>query len=320
MDWHETPEELARAWAEQPVIMPGEHGHLYGIFTPPAPEASSRGLCVILLGRNRWWSDRLSVKSARWLATRGFPCLRFDYHGYGESDGASEFLHTERPYSDDAVAAIRYMRQEFGQQRFVLTGFCFDARTALSAAEQEGAAIEAIVGVSAVPGDKLTHLTIHKLVALLNMPFSVKRYVFNLALRRRLHRLLPRWVSHPENSKRSLMDENSLAWVSESFKQEFHAVVKWRIRCLLIYGRDDGEYYNFRQVERLLLRKLAPEQRALFTIEVWPGKVHVAHDPDRQRQITEHTLLWIDGFRQPPLHFAQPEFFVVPETSNGARA
>ena len=54
MDWNETPAELARAWAEQPVIMPGQHGDLYGIFTPPAPEASPAGLCVILFGRNRW--------------------------------------------------------------------------------------------------------------------------------------------------------------------------------------------------------------------------------------------------------------------------
>src|SRR6516225_950418 len=115
MDWNETPAELARAWAEQPLIMPGQQGELYGIFTPPAPEAPPAGMCVILFSRNRWWHDRLTVKGARWLASRGFPCLRFDYHGLGESEGICQAIHGDRPFTEDAVAAIRYMRKEFGQ-------------------------------------------------------------------------------------------------------------------------------------------------------------------------------------------------------------
>ena len=261
-----------------PVIIPGQYGKLYGIFTPPAPEASPAGICVILLGRNRWWGDRLSVKGARWLAARGFSCLRFDYHGYGESEGECETIDPVSPYSEDALAAIRYIRSEFAQQRFALSGFCFDGRTAISVIEQEGESIEAIVVVAVLPGE----------MASLN--------------------------AHPEKAGRGITDASSVVRVSEGFKQDFQALIRSRVQCLFLYGADDIEYHNFKLVERSMLSKLDPAERARLKVEVWPGRVHIAEDPDRMREITERGLLWIDGFRQKPFALAQPG---VP---NGLRA
>ena len=278
MDWNETPAERACAFAERSIIMPGPHGKLYGIFTPPASEAEPAGLCVILFGRNRWWGDRLSVKGARWLAARGFSCLRFDYHGYGESEGDCKAIDPDRPYSEDAVAAIRYIRSEFAQQRFALIGFCFDGRTAISAVKQEGESIEAIVVFAVLPGE----------MASLNI--------------------------QPEKVGRGITDASSVVRVSEGFKRDFEALVRSRVRCHFVYGTEDAEYYNFKLVERTLLSKLDPAEQARLTVEVWPGKVHVAEDPDRMREITERGLLWIDGFRQKPFALAQPG---VP---NGLRA
>jgi alpha/beta superfamily hydrolase len=264
MEWNEIPAERARAFAEQPVIMPGQHGKLYGIFTPPAPEASPADTCVILLGRNRWWGDRLSVKSARWLAARGFSCLRFDYHGYGESEGECKTIDPDGPYAEDALSAIRHMRDCFAQQRFVLCGFCFDGRTAMSAVEQEGGSIEAIVVIAASPGE----------MASLN--------------------------AHPEKAGRGIVDANAVVRVSENFKRELQAMVRWSTHCLFLYGTEDIEYRNFQLAERSLLAELKPAERARITVEVWPGRVHIAEDPDRMREITERALCWIDGFRQTP--------------------
>ena len=321
MNWNETPAELRRAGAEQPVIMPGRHGDLYGIFTPPAPEASPAGLCVIFLGRNRWWVDRLSVKGARWLAARGFACLRFDYHGYGESEGNCESMDTERPYPEDVIAAIRYVRQQFGQQRFALSGFCFDARTALSTVEEEGSSIEGIVAIAAPPGEKLTHLTMSKVRMLMRMPISAKKSVLSLALRRRLHPFFPRLISHPERANRSVEGFTPLTVVSANFKRDLAAIVRFGVRCLFINGSDDGEAYNIKLIARTVLAKLDPAQRALFTVEMWPHKVHIAQDPQVQREVAERTLSWIDGLRQTPFHLLQEETLItVPEMTNGYRA
>jgi alpha/beta superfamily hydrolase len=309
VNWNETPAELARAWAEQPVIMPGPHGDLYGVFTPPAPETAAAGLCVILLGRNRWWVNRLSVKGARWLASRGFACLRFDYHGYGESEGVCEFVDPERSYPEDAIAAIRFMREEYGQRRFVLSGFCFDARTALSAVEEEGSSIEAIVAIAAPPGEKLTHITFSKIGTLLSMPVSAKKSALTRALRRRLHGFFPRLVSHPERPNVMHGSLIPLLPVSDSFQRDLRAIVRHGVRCLFINGRADGETYNFRLVERSILAKLDAKHRALFILETWPNKLHVPHDPQLQREIVQRVSLWIDGLRQASLHASQLEPF-----------
>jgi alpha/beta superfamily hydrolase len=278
MDWTETSEERARASAEQPVVMAGQHGKLFGIFTPPAPEASPVGLCVILLGRNRWWGDRLSVKGARWLAARGFSCLRFDYHGYGESEGDIKVVESDEPFTEDALAAIRHMRREFAQQRFVLTGFCFDGRTAMSVVQQEGESIDAIVIVAALPG------------------------------------LTASMFAHPEKANPGAAKTGSIPRVSENFKRDLQTLVRSRARCLFLYGADDVEYHNFQLAERALLATLDPLEQTRLTVEVWPGKVHVAEDPDRMREITERTLHWIEDLKDKPLGLAEPG------VSNGFRA
>jgi alpha/beta superfamily hydrolase len=268
MEWNETPVERARAFSERPVVMRGQHGKLYGIFTPPAPEAPPAGICVILLGRNRWWGDRLSVKGARWLAARGFSCLRFDYHGYGESEGDSEVVESDHPYTEDALTAIRHMRREFAQQRFILSGFCFDGRTAMSAVEEEGGAIEAIVVVAALPSETAS------------------------------------MFANPEKANPRAAQARPILRVSENFKRDLLALVRSRVQVRFLYGADDIEYHNFQLAERSCLAELEPAERARLTIEVWPGKVHVAEDSDRMREITEQTLAWIDGFRQKPLDLA----------------
>lgn len=318
MDWNETPAELARAWAEQPVIMPGQHGDLYGIFTPPAPDASPAGLCVILFGRNRWRADRLSIKGARWLAARGFPCLRFDYHGLGESEGICQTIHGDNPFREDAVAAIRYMRSEFGQQRFALSGFCFDGRTALSATEEEGDAIEAVACISPevteLPGERFTHLlSFERARTFLRTSGSYKKIAIIRGLRRVINLIKLASNSHPGEGLAERL-------VSMNFKREFQALVHSKARCLFLQGHEDAQYDTFQLVEQTLLAKLTPEQRARITVEVWPGKIHPLENPGTMRKVTERTLSWIDGCRERPFIGAQSApSVVVPPLINGAR-
>jgi pimeloyl-ACP methyl ester carboxylesterase len=302
MDWNETPAELARAWAEQPVIMPGQHGQLYGIFTPPASETSPAGVCVIFFGRNRWWGDRLSVKGARWLAARGFACLRFDYHGYGESEGACQSIHGDQPYAEDAVSAISFMRKEFAQRRFSLVGFCFDGRTALAALEHEGAAIETVAIIAptatSVPGELVSNLNLERLRTFFHLPMLHKRRI--------IRQMLTRAMLAAKRRARLARPGDALDGLDLSgrFRRELRALVRWEVPCLFLYGREDSLYHGFQLVERSFLAKLEPAQRARITVEVWPGKAHLPEDPESQRDVAERALMWIDEFRQRPPSFA----------------
>ena len=97
MPWRETPADLNRALAEECRIVPAPDGDLYGIFTPPAPEAAPANRCVVIISRPRYEYHRLSVEIARRLATLGFSCFRFDYHGWGDSEGETVPLRSTSP-------------------------------------------------------------------------------------------------------------------------------------------------------------------------------------------------------------------------------
>src|SRR5205823_5749870 len=142
--------------SERPLVIAAAEGALFGIFTPAAPELPPRA-CVVFFTRPRSHRNRMWVEGARRLAAAGHACFRFDYHGTGDSEGASGFLNPNAPYREDAVAVIRHLRDTLGQARFVLVGSCFDARTALSSFLDEGAAIDGLVFMAA-PVVELEHL------------------------------------------------------------------------------------------------------------------------------------------------------------------
>src|SRR5262245_49011549 len=126
MPWLESATELARARAERAFVVDAATGRLFGVFTPPAPEAKAAGTCVVLLTRPRSHRNRMWIEGARRLAAKGFATVRFDYHGCGDSGGDSAVLDPNRPYRDDVVAMIRHAREHFGATRFVVCGACFD--------------------------------------------------------------------------------------------------------------------------------------------------------------------------------------------------
>jgi alpha/beta superfamily hydrolase len=253
------------------------------------------------------------------LAARGFPCLRFDYHGYGESEGAAQVLDGEKLYTEDAIAVIRHMRAEFAQQRFALSGFCFDGRTALSAVEEEGEAIEAVVCISpeitGAPGELLSHLfTWQNAGIFLRRSASFKKKAMLRALRRSLDLIK---VTTTLRSREGLAERQ----LSHRFKRTFRALVRSKTRCFFLQGRDDPEYHAFQLAERSLLAKLTPDQRARITVEVWHGKIHLLENAAIQRMVTERTVSWLDGLRQEPLLRPDLEASLLGrEAKNGAGA
>jgi len=294
MPWRESPEELDRARAEQPVRVPGPLGTMVGIFTPPAPTAPAAGRCAVLLTRPRSHRNRMWVEGARRLAARGFACFRFDYHGTGDSDGESSRLDPNHPYRQDVIAVIRFLREHLGQERFVLAGTCFDARTALSAFAQEGDAIEGLMFIAA---------PVMELDTLVRVDADRKSW-----------RHLGRALRNPENWRALVSRERwrymatvvsrvagrSLsaaapadAPLSAGFVEDFRALLRSRARALFLYGRDDAEYQSFRVAERTLFARLTSEQRERIAAEVWEGTVHGFLEMTRQRETCERAVSWI---------------------------
>jgi alpha/beta superfamily hydrolase len=302
MPWRETPAELGRARAEIAVKLPAPGGELFGIYTPPDPATAAAGSCVVHLTRPRSHRNRNWVEAARGLATRGFAAFRFDYHGTGDSAGESAFLDPREPYHDDVTAVIRFVRERFGAERIVLTGSCFDARTALSAFRDESAAIEGLAFVAA-PVMTLEHMRE------LHDAGKDWRHLVRALHNRDNWRSLrdpARWRDMAQVVARVTRGARDPEPVTEAtagpggpvldpgFRSDFDALVASRARALFLYGEEDPEFRTFQPVLRDLWPALAPEVRARFVIEVWPGEVHGGFlEMTRQRLILSRVIDWV---------------------------
>ncbi|MEP7154363.1 MAG: alpha/beta fold hydrolase [Betaproteobacteria bacterium] len=123
----------------------GTESDLFGVLTRPVQPIAVLPVivffnagCVHHVGPNR-----LYVQLARDLATRGFPSLRFDLGGIGDSISMREEPENH-PYpafaGDNARTALAYLlelrelRENFSFDRFILIGLCSGAHTAFHAA------------------------------------------------------------------------------------------------------------------------------------------------------------------------------------------
>jgi hypothetical protein len=89
--------------------------------------------------------------------------------------------------------------------------------------------------------------------------------------------------------------------LNPGFVSDFRALVRSGARALFLYGADDAEYQSFRVAEHQLIARLDAHTRARFEVEVWPGEVHGFLEMDRQRDVFERSITWIEA-----LHLARP--------------
>ncbi len=304
MPWPEGAAERERARAEQPLVIAAPEGELVAIYTPPSPVAPPADLCTLHLTRPRSHRNRNWVHGARRLAARGFAACRFDYHGTGDSGGASSLLDPGAPYRSDVVAVLRELRERFSHRRFVLTGSCFDARTALAALLDEPGSIAGVAFISApaMPLEAMRELRNARrswgdVLQAVARPDNWRRLADPELWRAVETRL--RGPGRPAPAAEAQGDEPP--GLDPQFLASFGALVASTARALFLYGEQDQEFLTFEPVLRRRLPELEAGARARLEIEVWPGVVHDGFlELERQRRIVERVLEWIATFHPVP--------------------
>lgn len=134
----ENPEVVGEAVAAGLADRFAEQAHrfgdgLVGVVTHAGPSASKTGVLLLNAGLTRHTGPfRLHVELARTLAEQGFPVLRFDQGGLGDSDMPVRAGGDRRQREIDA--AMRLLAEETGVTRFVLCGLCSGADDAFHVA------------------------------------------------------------------------------------------------------------------------------------------------------------------------------------------
>lgn len=120
---------------------------LFGMVHQPANPCKS-GVAIILLSpgvKMRVAPHRLYVKMTERFVSLGYPVLRFDFYGLGDSEGEvqEEYLADlygaiqVGRYIDDTIAAMDWMQQTYGTSQFIVSGLCGGAITGLFAGARD---------------------------------------------------------------------------------------------------------------------------------------------------------------------------------------
>jgi uncharacterized protein len=148
--WKVRPKSKVQSMAEhrEAVVFPNREGlKLFGILHRPV-DVPEREVGVIFLSpgvKSRVAPHRLYVKMTESLLQQGYPVLRFDFFGLGDSEGELpekdlvDLYATVQDgrYIDDTLCAMDWMEQRLRVKQFVLAGLCGGALTGLFAAAQD---------------------------------------------------------------------------------------------------------------------------------------------------------------------------------------
>lgn len=145
----DAPTRIELGDSSEEILRFGEDDHLFGIWSQPAAKTGKPAVVMLNAGSiHHVGPHRLYVRLARELAADGFPTLRIDHEGLGESV-PREAGRENHPYPSHALedldAAMACLRERFGHERFVVLGLCSGAHTAFHAGLQPGRPIDQLV-------------------------------------------------------------------------------------------------------------------------------------------------------------------------------
>lgn len=117
-----------------PAFFGPSHAPLYGVLELPGGRVRQTGVLLLAPGLQDYNRSHWALRSlAAALGARGFPTLRFDYRGMGDSWGEPG-VATVEAWAEDAGVAAQELKDSAGVQQLVLLGLRLGAAVAVGAA------------------------------------------------------------------------------------------------------------------------------------------------------------------------------------------
>lgn len=262
----------------------GPGNALLGVLSRPSNAGADAGdLAVIVLNAgivHRIGPNRIHVRLARQLASRGVNVLRFDLPAIGDSGsiGAGGNPHEE------ALAAIRAACDSLCTagiaSRFVLFGICSGAAQSIRGAFDD----LRVVGAVAIDPPALFPTRLHRVMRPARKGLSLMRWKKLLTggyklTRRLLGKHRPRIAAPVATTEQVMPDPGDMYRVARDVLSELS---RRDVRLLIVFTGDRADTYSYRRQLFDALPKLGLERTT--TVQHYPDSAHTfPREIDRQR-------------------------------------
>lgn len=279
-----------RAAGETALVFECAGSRLVGILHRARGRSRAPGVLVVVGGpQYRVGSHRQFTLVARQLATSGFPVLRFDYRGMGDSDGAPRSFESVAEDVDAAIAAFLASAGE-AVDGIVLFGLC----DAASAAMMHGARhpkVRAMIlanpWVHSESGEARAYVRHYYGRRLLQLTFWRKLFAGEMRIRESLRDFARKFAASRERHAES---GDFVAAMREGLAR-FHGPV-----LLFLSGRD----LTAREFDQLCVND--PKWRSALRdprIELvrLPGADHTFSRREHLDEVSRRIVAWLQGSR-----------------------
>ena len=227
---------------------------LFCIVSAPSPGSVTHDMGVIILNSGTIHNVGpfgLSVELAKDLVHAGFPVLRLDQTGKGESFAARRESNEMQTLARDMELAVSALQEQFGVSKIVVLGLCSGADHGLMIADSIPQAAALVMLDGWAPKDLRYYLA--RYLPKLKSPAGV---VHALLRRLRKRTRLPADDRQEAAYLRDLVDLPGRQWNQAAMKVHIGNLCARHIPLLAIYTGDTDDYYAYEgQLRHYLSRR-----------------------------------------------------------------
>ena len=268
------------------ALLFGESQSLVGILSHPNREIMTDDAPGVLLLNagfvHHVGPNRFSVNMARKLAGEGFPVLRFDFSGIGDSKVRADHVQFEKSTIDEIRQAMDFMQGALGSKRFVLMGLCSGADNAIRAAYQDRRVVGTIL---MEPYAFLSNR--YYLWAYGRQAFRYKSWCRLLRGSSELWGVLQSKL----NSSAQQTGDNWQEWLKEELVMNLQQIALRDIGLYFIYAEGGPAHYNYRVKLQDVLGKTV--NRKNVHVMICPQSDHLFSSLDHQALLYKEIRGWI---------------------------
>jgi len=309
--------------SSQPIRFKNARGKvLFGILQIPQNKRKDIGIIILSPGiKNRVGPHRLHVKMTKLFNRMGFPVLRADPEGLGDSEGEINQQYTADVYCSielglllsDTIAMMDFMEEKLGMSKFILAGLCGGAITALLASEKDDR-VKAILSLGMTCVLASANIDPYKFITAQQLSSIREKYlkkIFNIKAWSRFityktdYKLLIKSLTQPfvkKNINRQALADgknkvNTKKVQTSNLNPHFHRtflkfVIKNKI--LLIFSGADRLFWEFEEKYLAKYQMIIERYSNNYQIEIVDDANHVFSFTEWQNKMLSISEKWLE--------------------------